>query len=109
MKKTLLSLIILFFTLSIFAEMPEVQVIQEKGKIDCLTIEYFKDFDEARFIYTIPSSLFDKGETIQKINQRASLFTRENGYYFYNRIQNDIVRYNNVKNIATYTTTIKFK
>ena len=87
----------------------EAQIIQEKGKIDTLTIEYYKDFNEARFIYTIPASLFDKGDTIEKINQRASLFTRENGYYFYNRIQNDVVRYDNVKNVATYTATINFK
>ncbi|MBE6347848.1 MAG: hypothetical protein E7064_02730 [Spirochaetaceae bacterium] len=109
MKKTIFTLIILVLSLSIFAEMPAVQVIQEKGKIDSLTIEYIKAFDEARFIYTLPASLFDKGDTIEKINQRVSLFTRENGYYFYNRIADDIIRYDNTKNLATYTATIKFK
>ena len=98
MKKTIFILIILVLSLSIFAEMPAVQVIQEKGKIDTLT-----------FIYTLPASLFDKGDTIEKINQRVSLFTRENGYYFYNRIADDIIRYDNTKNLATYTATIKFK
>ena len=48
-------------------------------------------------------------DTIEKINQRATAFTKENGYYFYNRIQDDVVRYDNVKNIATYTATMKFK
>lgn len=109
MKKFLIAIFIVFLTLSIFAETPSVQVFQEKGKLDTITIEYIKAFDEARFIYTIPASLFDKGDTIEKINQRASAFTRENGYYFYNRIQDDVVRYDNVKNIATYTATMKFK
>ncbi len=109
MKKILLGLVVLFCTISLFADLPNVEVIQEKGKIDSLTIEYIKAFDEARFIYTIPSSLFDKGDTIEKINQRATAFTRENGYYFYNRIQDDVVRYDNVKNVATYTATMKFK
>lgn len=109
MKKNILFILFLFLSLAVFAELPTAQIIQEKGKIDTLTIEYYKDFNEARFIYTIPASLFDKGDTIEKINQRASLFTRENGYYFYNRIQNDVVRYDNVKNVATYTATINFK
>ncbi len=109
MKKFLIAIFIVFLTFSAFAEIPSVQVFQEKGKLDTITIEYIKAFDEARFIYTIPASLFDKADTIEKINQRASLFIRENGYYFYNRIQDDVVRYDNVKNIATYTATMKFK
>ena len=109
MKKLILSICILFLTFVAFAETPSVQVIQEKGKLDTITIEFIKEFDEARFIYTIPSSLFDKGDTIEKINQRATAFTKENGYYFYNRIQDDVVRYDNVKNVATYTATMKFK
>lgn len=109
MKKLILSICILFLTFVAFAETPSVQVIQEKGKLDTITIEFIKEFDEARFIYTIPSSLFDKGDTIEKINQRATAFTKENGYYFYNRIQDDVIRYDNVKNIATYTATMKFK
>ncbi len=109
MKKFLIGIFIVFLAFTVFAEAPTAQVFQEKGKLDTITIEYYKAFDEARFIYTIPASLFDKGDTIEKINQRASEFTRENGYYFYNRIQDDVVRYDNVKNIATYTTTMKFK
>ena len=109
MKKLILSICILFLTFVAFAETPSVQVIQEKGKLDTITIEFIKEFDEVRFIYTIPSSLFDKGDTIEKINQRATAFTKENGYYFYNRIQDDVIRYDNVKNIATYTATMKFK
>ena len=109
MKKFLVAIFVIFLTFAIFAETPSVQVIREKGKLDTITIEYYKDFNEARFIYTIPASLFDKGDTIEKINQRASTFTKENGYYFYNRIQDDVVRYDNVKNIATYTATMKFK
>jgi hypothetical protein len=108
-KKFLVAIFIVFFAFSVYAELPSVDVIQEKGKLDTITIEYTKAFDEARFIYTIPASLFDKGDTIEKINQRASTFTKENGYYFYNRIQDDVVRYDNVKNIATYTATMKFK
>lgn len=109
MKKIILTICVLLFTFVAFAETPSVQVFKEKGKLDTITIEFIKEFDEARFIYTIPSSLFDKGDTIEKINQRATAFTKENGYYFYNRIQDDVVRYDNVKNIATYTATMKFK
>ena len=109
MKKIILTICILLFTFVAFAETPSVQVFKEKGKLDTITIEFIKEFDEARFIYTIPSSLFDKGDTIEKINQRATAFTKENCYYFYNRIQDDVVRYDNVKNIATYTATMKFK
>ena len=109
MKKFLVAIFIVFFAFSVYAELPSVDVIQEKGKIDSLTIEFIKEFSEARFIYTIPASLFDKADTIEKINQRATAFTKENGYYFYNRIQDDVVRYDNVKNIATYTATMKFK
>ena len=109
MKKFILILFIVFFAFAAYADLPSVDVIQEKGKIDSLTIEFIKEFSEARFIYTIPASLFDKADTIEKINQRATAFTKENGYYFYNRIQDDVVRYDNVKNIATYTATMKFK
>lgn len=109
MKKVLMSLFVLLISVSVFAEKPTVQVIEEKGKVDNLTIEFIKALDEARFIYTCPASLFEKGSVMQKINERASFFTREQGYYFYKRINEDVTRFDNINNIATYTATIKFQ
>ena len=77
MKKIILTICILLFTFVAFAETPSVQVFKEKGKLDTITIEFIKEFDEARFIYTIPSSLFDKGDTIEKINDRQILIRTE--------------------------------
>ena len=91
-KKSLL--IFVLFTIAIFsvfaqtedplAEEPDImamEVIEEKGKLYTLRIEYMPVLDEARFIYTIPSSLFDQGEAMKVIRERILTFRGQRSYF----------------------------
>lgn len=118
-KKSLFT--ILLCTLAIFsvfaqyedplAEEPDImamEVIEEKRKLFTLRIEYMPNLDEARFIYTIPSSLFDQGEAMKVIRERILTFTSERNYYNHIYLRKDVTRYDNEKNLAIYTSFIKF-
>ena len=120
MKKSLFILLLcLLASFSVFAqaedplaEEPDVmamEVIEEKGKIYTLRIEFMPALDEARFIYTIPSSLFEQGEAIKIIRERISKFCTERGYYKYIYIRKDLTKYDNEKKVAIYTSFISFK
>ncbi len=86
----------------------QTEVITEKNKLSTLTIEYMPSIDEARFIYSCPSTLFEQGEAMVTIKERATLFTKERGYFFYTYIRKDVIRYDHEKQIATCTSFIKF-
>lgn len=86
----------------------QVEVIQEKDKTVELTIEYIESIAEARFIYSCPSGIFDEGDAITYIRDRAKHFTAERGYFFYTYIEKAVTRYDNINNRATYTAHIKF-
>ena len=118
-KKSLL--IFVLFTLAIFsvfaqsedplAEEPDVmamEIIEEKGKLYTLRIEYMPVLDEARFIYTIPSSLFDQGEAMKVIRERILTFRGQRSYFNHVYLRKDLTKYDNEKNLAIYTSFIKF-
>jgi len=119
-KKSLL--IFVLFTLAIFsvfaqtedplAEEPDImamEVIEEKGKLYTLRIEYMPVLDEARFIYTIPSSLFDQGEAMKVIRERILTFRGQRSYFNHVYLRKDLTKYDNEKNLAIYTSFIKFE
>ena len=119
-KKSLL--IFLLFTIAVFsvfaqtedplAEEPDImamEVIEEKGKLYTLRIEYLPVLDEARFIYTIPSSLFDQGEAMKVIRERILKFRGERSYFNHAYLRKDLTKYDNEKNLAIYTSFIKFE
>ena len=119
-KKSLL--IFVLFTLAIFsvfaqsedplAEEPDVmamEIIEEKGKLYTLRIEYMPVLDEARFIYTIPSSLFDQGEAMKVIRERILTFRGQRSYFNHVYLRKDLTKYDNEKNLAIYTSFIKFE
>lgn len=119
-KKSLL--IFLLFTIAVFsvfaqtedplAEEPDImamEVIEEKGKLYTLRIEYLPVLDEARFIYTIPSSLFDQGEAMKVIRERILKFRGERSYFNHVYLRKDLTKYDNEKNLAIYTSFIKFE
>ncbi|MBR2107832.1 MAG: hypothetical protein IJ937_11260 [Treponema sp.] len=119
-KKSLL--IFVLFTLAIFsvfaqtedplAEEPDImamEVIEEKGKLYTLRIEYMPVLDEARFIYTIPSSLFDQGEAMKIIRERILTFRGQRSYFNHVYLRKDLTKYDNEKNLAIYTSFIKFE
>jgi len=119
-KKSLL--IFVLFTLAIFsvfaqsedplAEEPDVmamEIIEEKGKLYTLRIEYMPVLDEARFIYTIPSSLFDQGEAMKIIRERILTFRGQRSYFNHVYLRKDLTKYDNEKNLAIYTSFIKFE
>ena len=74
-----------------------------------LRIEYLPVLDEARFIYTIPSSLFDQGEAMKVIRERALKFRGERSYFNHVYLRKDLTKYDNEKNLAIYTSFIKFE
>jgi hypothetical protein len=84
------------------------EVIQEKDKLVTMTIEYIPVTDEARFIYSCPSGLFDQGAAMSAIKVRASAFTKERGYRFYTYIRKDNTKYDNASKTAIYTSYIQF-
>ena len=119
-KKSLL--IFVLFTIAIFsvfaqsedplAEEPDImamEVIEEKGKLYTLRIEYMPVLDEARFIYTIPSSLFDQGEAMKVIRERILTFRGQRSYFNHVYLRKDLTKYDNEKNLAIYTSFIKFE
>ena len=119
-KKSLL--IFVLFTLAIFsvfaqtedplAEEPDImamEVIEEKGKLYTLRIEYMPVLDEARFIYTTPSSLFDQGEAMKVIRERILTFRGQRSYFNHVYLRKDLTKYDNEKNLAIYTSFIKFE
>ena len=119
-KKSLL--IFVLFTIAIFsvfaqtedplAEEPDImamEVIEEKGKLYTLRIEYMPVLDEARFIYTIPSSLFDQGEAMKIIRERILTFRGQRSYFNHVYLRKDLTKYDNEKNLAIYTSFIKFE
>ncbi|MEE1000007.1 MAG: hypothetical protein UIH41_10130 [Treponemataceae bacterium] len=119
-KKTLLMLLLCVLTVfSAFtqdedplAEEPDImamEVIEEKGRLYTLRIEYMPVLDEARFIYTIPSSLFDQGEAMKVIRERVLKFRGERGYFNHIYLRKDLTKYDNEKNLAIYTSFIKFE
>ena len=119
-KKSLL--IFVLFTIAIFsvfaqtedplAEEPDImamEVIEEKGKLYTLRIEYMPVLDEARFIYTIPSSLFDQVEAMKVIRERILTFRGQRSYFNHVYLRKDLTKYDNEKNLAIYTSFIKFE
>jgi hypothetical protein len=84
------------------------EVIQEKDKLVTMTIEYIPITDEARFVYSCPSGLFDQGAAMTAIKKRAMAFTKERGYYFYTYIRKDDTKYDNASKTAIYTSYIQF-
>lgn len=107
MKKFLFSVVIvLLLGCRLFAQ--QIEVIQEKNKLVNMTIEFIPSLDEARFIYSCPAGMFDRGEAIKSVKERATLFTKERGYFFYTYLRPDVTRYDNEKKLATYTSFVKF-
>lgn len=107
MKKFLIMAIMLVVAV-LALQAQEMEVIQEKNKLVSMTIEYIPSLDEARFIYSCPSGLFERGEAIRAVKERATDFTKERGYFFYTYIRPDVTRYDNERKMAVFTSFIKF-
>ncbi len=107
MKKFLIIAVMLLIGL-VSLQAQEMEVIQEKNKLVSMTIEYIPSLDEARFIYSCPSGLFERGEAIKTVKERAMEFTKERGYFFYTYIRPDVTRYDNERKTAVFTSFIKF-
>lgn len=86
----------------------QIEVITEKDTLVTMVIEYIPYTDEARFIYSCPSGLFEQGKAMNYIKERAVRFTKERGYFFYTYTRPDMTRYDNENKIASYTSYIKF-
>ncbi|MGP1587473.1 MAG: hypothetical protein ACTTHG_03945 [Treponemataceae bacterium] len=100
--------VVLFFGFSLYASLPEAKVYEEKENLETLTIEYFEEFNQARFTFTMPASRFDKGNYIKKSGIRIKKFQKDHGYKKYTRNEEDIVKYNE-DNTVTYICFILFK
>jgi hypothetical protein len=112
MRKSILLISLLFFSVVSFAQdsadLNKIEIIQEKGTLYTLQIEYTPSLDEAWFVYTIPSSLFEQGEAMKIIREKAQTFTKERGYFFYTYMGADITKYDYEKKVAKYMSHIKF-
>jgi hypothetical protein len=82
----------------------KVEVITEnQDRGISLTIEYTPITDEARFIYSCPSALFDQGAAMNAIKVRAAAFVKERGYSFYTHQRQDVMNASSAQKITTYT------
>lgn len=87
----------------------KMEVIEEQGKLYTLTIEYYPALDEARFIYRKNAHLFDQGEAMIVIRERAAKFVAERSYYSYTYSRKDVTKYDNDKDMVVYTSFITLK
>ncbi|MCM1321314.1 MAG: hypothetical protein NC041_00740 [Bacteroides sp.] len=108
MKKNCIILCFCIFCLAFLFAQQQVEIVEEKGKTSMMTIEFIPSVDEARFIFSCPAGLFDQGEAVKSIKERAVLFTKERGYFFYTYIRPDVTKYDNTGKTAVYTSFIKF-
>ena len=86
----------------------QIEVITEKDRLVTMVIEFIPYTDEARFIYSCPSGLFEQGKAMNYIKERAVKFPKERGYFFYTYTRPDMTRYDNENKIASYTSYIMF-
>lgn len=87
----------------------KTEVIEETGRLYTLTIEYYPSLDEARFIYKKNSHLFDQGEAMTVIRERAAKFVAERSYYSYTYSRRDVTKYDNDNDLVVYTSFITLK
>ncbi|MBO4507659.1 MAG: hypothetical protein J5747_03370 [Spirochaetaceae bacterium] len=87
----------------------KMEVIEEQGKLYTLTIEYYPALDEARFIYRKNAHLFDQGEAMIVIRERAAKFVAERSYFSYSYSRKDVTKYDNDKDMVVYTSFITLK
>ncbi|MCR4938662.1 MAG: hypothetical protein K5930_00975 [Treponemataceae bacterium] len=120
LKKIFFLVICLVSCFSLFAQTVEealeveqdfkkTEIIEEKGRLYTLTIEYFPALDEARFTYKKNSHLFDQGEAMNTIRERAAKFVLERSYYSYTYSRKDITKYDNDNDLVVYTSFITLK
>lgn len=81
-------------------------VTDELKKVGQVTIQYMPAYDEARFIYSCPTPLFDQSIAMLAIKEAISSFIKDRGYYFYIYLKQDDTRYNNDKQ-TTYTSYVQ--
>ncbi len=87
----------------------KMEVIEEQGKLYTLTIEYYPTLDEARLIYRKNAHLFDQGEAMIVIRERAAKFVAERSYFSYSYSRKDVTKYDNDKDMVVYTSFITLK
>ena len=87
----------------------KTEVIEEQGRLYTLTIEYYPALDEARFIYRKNAHLFDQGEAMIVIRERAAKFVAERSYYSYSYSRKDVTKYDNDNDLVVYTSFITLK
>ena len=87
----------------------KMEVIEEQGKLYTLTIEYYPALDEARFIYRKNAHLFDQGEAMIVIRERAAKFVAERSYFSYSYSRKDVTKYDNDKDMVVYISFITLK
>lgn len=107
-KNILLIALTLCVVFASYAQQYQTERIVEKDKLVTIIIEYTASLDEAHFIYTCPAALFDQSEAAEAIKERAILFTKERGYFFYTYYKPDVTKFDNTRNVATHTSFIKF-
>lgn len=96
----------------ILEEEPDYQkteIIEEKGRLYTLTIEYYPALDEARFVYKKNMRLFDQAEAMSVIRERATKFIAERSYYSYSYSRKDVTKYDNANDLVIYTSFITLK
>jgi len=126
MKRLLTILIIIFCTFAIFAQTTTdetttkteqstsdklealTQTTVEKGKLYTITINYMQSMDEAYFTYSTNSALFEQSEAMKGIRSSVEKFIKDHGYYFYTYLGADVTKYDNINELALYTSHFKF-
>ena len=93
--------IVLFFVIVIIAvfsiaaeetEVPFTVLINEPADNYSIAIEYTEMLNEARFIYSCDSKLFDERDAIKIVRERLINFTKEKGYFSYSYLRPTITK-----------------
>lgn len=81
-------------------------ISDELKKVGQVTIQYMPAYDEARFIYSCPTALFDQSTAMLAVKESISSFIKDRGYYFYTYLKQDDIRYGDNKQ-TTYTSYVQ--
>ena len=90
-----------------------VQILEGKvtsnylKKVGKITIEYMPAYNEARFIYSCPSPLYDEKNAIPAVKESIVNFYKEKGYYTYTYLKPSLTSSDGKTNTTTHTAFVK--
>ncbi len=88
------------------------EIVEEKqGGLVLFKIQYWPALDEARFFYSKPSTLFDKGDAYAAVVQRIMQFQQDYSYFSYTYMTRDELHFEKNTNPerTVYSAYVRFE